>query len=486
MSERSGFLGLTDVPERLRRQAKILSLMMVMTGVSFSLSSTFYLIFIAEALGGGSYIEGLALVAILVGTMMGVQILLDYPTGGLGDYIGHRYSLACAYFIYAVAYFATSIVTATTPFHLLVLIYVLMGVAMSQQSGALMSWFDNNYRIAAPNDQDRTQYGVVLGRTGMLFSVASTLIMVPGGIAAAILGRPWVFQLQAVICVAIAVTALNVMQDSPELKTEKLKKAAFREYTSLLKDGIRFLWSDPFVTYVVVGGTLALSVMFVWGSLILFPFYFLYLVTDVAVAGFRTVLFVPSVAAEERSGVWSKGLDPKKWIPRFRLGQLTGFGFFGALGMLMIFFPPPANTPSVVDLTIPFTQFVLLQIPEASIIPLFLMIIVFTFGSFCFSFANVLTQRIMLDIIPNRIRNSMYSLQATIANLFAIPMIVLFGWMVPTLGFLATLLCLAIIALFAVFLIKKGLSYPVPSSTGAKATTATETATCDTETTMCE
>ena len=80
----------------------------------------------------------------------------------------------------------------------------------------------------------------------------------------------------------------------------------------------------------------------------------------------------------------------------------------------------------------------------------------------------------------------MYSLQATIANLFAIPMIVLFGWMVPTLGFLATLLCLAIIALFAVFLIKKGLSYPVPSSTGAKATTATETATCDTETTMCE
>ena len=78
------------------------------------------------------------------------------------------------------------------------------------------------------------------------------------------------------------------------------------------------------------------------------------------------------------------------------------------------------------------------------------------------SFAGILTQREMIDVIPNKIRNSMYSLQPTIAMMFAIPQIAIFGWLIPTIGFPITLAIIGIISLGGVIIIRKGLNQPKP------------------------
>ena len=79
--------------------------------------------------------------------------------------------------------------------------------------------------------------------------------------------------------------------------------------------------------------------------------------------------------------------------------------------------------------------------------------------------AGILTQRVMLDVIPNRIRNSMYSLQPTLVMLLSMPLIAFFGWFIPfTGGFLLTFIICAIISLLAVLMMVAAFNNPIPKA----------------------
>ena len=460
MSIITSFFGLTEGNDKIVKLAKTLAILLPIVAITIQLTTTYFMIFVAEAVGHGSFIEGLEIMGILVVIQLGVQTLLDYPTGALGDWIGQRYVISSAFISFAVAFYLVSLVTSATPFAFLIFIYFMMGFGNSQMSGSFMAWFDNNYRVAMPGDKDRKQYGVFWGKIGMLFQIVATLVLIPGSILAVIFGRAWVFQLQAILCLVIALVVLRMVKDFPEVREERTERPSMTEYGGLLKSGFSFLVSDKFVLYIILGGTLIMSSNFVWGSLILFPMYFSYLISDVAVSTFRTMLFVPGVVQNERSGVWSRKFEAKTWIPRFRLLQGCGFVFYVAFSAIMLFFPP--GTGDLLTFMLPYTQIVIMQLPASSILPLLLMTVTFTFTGFFGGFAEILTQRELLDVIPNKIRNSMYSLSQTIATLLAIPQIAFFGWLIPNVGFPPTLLICGIITFLGAYLIRKGLSHPKP------------------------
>ncbi|MFX0053563.1 MAG: MFS transporter [Promethearchaeota archaeon] len=462
MSRLANAIGLPDANEKVLRLARILIFLGPLATFTFTMSTTFYLIFVSEALGGGDYIAGLPLVATLVVIQMAIQLLLDYPTGAIGDWIGQKYIVSSATTCYAIAFWLVSLVTPTTPFWFLVLIYVIQGLGNSQMSGALNTWFDNNYRVAMPGDSDRKQYGMFWGRVGGMMQVVSTAALIPGSILAAVFGRPWVFQLQAVLALVLTILGLRFITDFPEVQAARQQRPTMSGYTKILKDGVSYLWSEPFVKYIVIGSMLATSSIMVWGNLILFPMYFLYLITDVAVASFRTVLFIPGIAAQERSGVWSRRFEPKIWIPRFRLIQTCGLVFFLVVSFIMFLFPPATNGGPMFSVVLPIANVELMQIPVGNILPVVLLFFSFTLTGFFGGFAEILTQRQLLDAIPNRIRNSMYSLSPTIATIFALPQIWFFGWLIPTIGFPLTLLLCGMVSLIGVLLIRKGLHQPKP------------------------
>ncbi|MGY5854259.1 MAG: MFS transporter [Candidatus Thorarchaeota archaeon] len=461
MSKIATFFGLADANDKILRLGKTLAVLLPVVSATITISSTFFMIFIAEALGHGSFIDGMGLIGILVVIQMLIQTLLDYPTGALGDWIGQRYVISSAFLSFGVSFYLVSLVTFETPFWFLVMIYVLMGFGNSQLSGSFNAWFDNNYRVAMPGDSDRKQYGIFWGKVGMLFQIVATLALIPGSILAVLTSRAYVFQIQAVLCVVIAVIVMRLIRDFPEVEETRQEKPSLGEYTSLLKSGVSFLFSDKFVMYVILGGTLMMSTMSVWGQLLLFPMYFSYLLTDVAVSSFRTILFVPGIVSSERSGVWSRRFDSKKWIPRFRIMQSCGFIFYMAFAFIMTVFPP-VTTGVMVTVLLPFTSVVLMELPFSNILPIILITITFVATSFFGGFAEILTQRELLDVIPNRIRNSMYSLSPTISTILAIPQIALFGWLIPIAGFPITLASVGIIAFFGAVMIRKGLSYPKP------------------------
>jgi MFS family permease len=463
MSRTSSFLGFADTDEKALRLGRVLMVLLPTANVIFTLSSTFYTIFVAEALGGGSFMEGLGLLGVLVAVEMIVQTALDYPSGALGDWIGQRYVIALGNGLWGIAFFMISFIDSTTPFSYIVLVYVIQGVASSQISGAWGAWFDNNYRVAMPEDKERKQYGVFWGRMGMVSQIASTVALIPGSILAAIYQRPFVFRFEAIGAFFFAMLVMRYIRDFPEVEAMREQKPSLEQYTSLLKEGLVYMWKTPFVKYLVLGSMLTASAMSVWGNLILFPLYYSYLITDVAVASYRTIAFIPGVFANERSGVWSQRFEPKKWIPRFRMLQACSVVFFIVVAALMFFFPPVGeDAAQMVTLLLPFTSIVLIELPVQHILPVVILFSLFSVTLFFNGFAEILTQRVMLDAIPDRNRNSLYSLQPTILLLFSAPQIAILGWLIPVIGFPATLLICSGVAMLGVLVVRYALTQEKP------------------------
>ncbi|MHA3963672.1 MAG: hypothetical protein AM325_009045, partial [Candidatus Thorarchaeota archaeon SMTZ1-45] len=184
--------------------------------------------------------------------------------------------------------------------------------------------------------------------------------------------------------------------------------------------------------------------------------------TDVAVASYRTIAFIPGVAANERSGVWSQKFEPKKWIPRFRLLQACGFVFYIILAAMMFFFPPVGEAAIMVTVYLPLTSIVIIELPMQHILPIVILFSLFTVTMFFGGFAEILTQRELLDAIPDRNRNSLYSLQPTILLLLSTPQIAMFGWLIPRIGFPMTLLLCACVSLVGVLIIRYALTLEKP------------------------
>ncbi len=461
MSRLARAFGLEDATEAGIGLAKTLAVILPAFAMVFQVSTTFWVIFIAETLGGGDYLDGITMVSFLVVVQLVVQTIFDYPTGALGDHIGQRWVIASALFCYAIAFWLTSTLTYTTEFFVYLIIYGLMGFGASQESGAFHAWFDNNYRVAMPQDTDRKAYGVFWGKVGFVWQISSTLVLIPGSIIATLFFRTLVFQIQAIASLLLAITVLLVIKDLPGAR-ESSEGKSFKEYTGLMKDGVKFLFSSRFVSLIMFGEMFLWAIGTVWWQIVLFPLYFAYLFNDVAVSSFRTMVFFPEAFGQERSGVIARRFDPVKWTPRFRILQFLGFVFNILIAILIFTLPPPSEAINIVGLYI--FDIPIIEMPAQSVLPMFLMFILFIVADLFGGIANILNQRVWLDVVPNRIRNSIYSLQPTIAMMMAIPFILLFGWVLPLAGFSVTFGLMAVVTLIGTILIVLGFRHPVPKA----------------------
>ncbi|MFW9909614.1 MAG: hypothetical protein ACFFEF_13665 [Candidatus Thorarchaeota archaeon] len=461
MNRLARLFGMEEATEDGLRLAKVLAVVLPLFGAVFQVSTTFWVIFISESLGRGNYFDGLIFVGFLTVIQFGVQVVFDYPTGALGDHIGQRYVISSALICYALAFWLTSTLTYDTDFFVFIAIYALMGLGASQESGAFHAWFDNNYRVAMPNDKDRKAYGVFWGKIGFLWQISSTLVLIPGSIIATILFRETVFMAQSLACVGLAVVVMLVVKDLPGARDES-ESRSIKQYGSILKGGVKFLFSSRFVTYVLLGEVVTWTMGTVWWTLALFPLYFAYLFNDIAVSSFRTLVFFPEALMQERSGIWARRFDPVKWVPRFRFFQFLGFIFCLVLAGITFLFPPPPEAVNNVRLYIPFTDIAIISMPAASVVPVVVLFVLFIVSDAFGGLANILTQRVMLDVVPNKIRNSVYSLQPTIALLLAMPFIAFFGWLLPQSGFPLTFVLMSIVSLIGSIMIVVGFRYPIP------------------------
>ncbi|MFX1262267.1 MAG: hypothetical protein ACFFAZ_09285 [Promethearchaeota archaeon] len=462
MSRITSYFGLPDDnPEVVRLAARFIILSTSMTA-AISISTTFYLIFVAEALGKGSYIDGLALASLLIIVQKVVQTLFDYPTGTIGDLVGQRWVLSSAFLTYSIAFYFVSLISSSSHFDHYLLVYILMGFAASQESGAMNSWFDNNYSLSVPEDKNKAQYGVFIGKLAMLLRISRALVILPGAIFAVLIARVFVFQIQSVACVLLALASFFLVRDLPMIQEHRESETIAEDYVSLLKQAARHIVSSPYLKYIVLGNTLFLSIGFTWSELIMYPFLYEYLSSDVAVASLMTVVIIAFAGFWERSGVWAKRFEPEKWIPRLRFIQSTGAVFFWLFAILMWAFPPPPVDSEMMSILIPFTDVSILHVPLLSATPVFLILVIWFSGGILFTIAAILWMRVLIDVVPNRIRNGVYSLLPTLVVFASIPLTAILGWLVPLVGIPIVLVLSGTVSTAGALILRLGFTYQKP------------------------
>jgi hypothetical protein len=147
-----------------------------------------------------------------------------------------------------------------------------------------------------------------------------------------------------------------------------------------------------------------------------------------------------------------------------------GVVFYALLAVLFYIFPAPTDPTNTIQLLIPFTDMIIIEMPVESVIPMVLLLILFAFFNFTTYFADILTERVMIDVIPNRIRNSMYSLFPTLVMVMAVPLVLAFGWIVPAYGFPVTFTLLSLFGLLGYLLLKRAFSYPITKAADLEVT----------------
>ncbi|MFX1475784.1 MAG: MFS transporter [Promethearchaeota archaeon] len=439
------FFGLHEQPKRVRYLAKMAAIFMPLFGVTFTVSSTFTTVYIAEALvGPDHYLTlGMALVGNLAFLSSIIQLVLDYPTGGIGDWIGQRWILLTAFLCIAASTIYTAF--AKTLFEFL-LVYVIQAVGFAQLSGAFSAYFDTNYRAVA-DDPKRSAYSVAMGRQGMLYQVVAMLSLVPGAVLADLISRQGVFLLQGGLCVTIALTALALLRDFPEVAMNRPRRS-MREYYGVLKDGVKFSFSSKFVCFYILGTVIAFSTFSVWGEMILFSIYYSFLYDQKAVALFRMLLFFVDFISLERAGVWTKTLRPSRWIAVFTFLMAGGAVFYFVFAVIT------ASLPSLLvnSVPVPF-PWMFFQLPAVIVCFAFVIPSIFSSG------ASVLRRRVELDLIPDRTRNAIYSLFPTLRLLIAAPQLFFFSGILPIFGPSPVLIGLGFISTSGCLLIALGMHF---------------------------
>ncbi|MFX1255840.1 MAG: hypothetical protein ACFFCZ_29815 [Promethearchaeota archaeon] len=390
---------------------------------AFSISGMFIILYLLDTLP-------LLEVGIVFAVSYFITTFVDYPTGALGDAIGHKQVLILAYIFHLIS-FALLIVSDT--FIPLLLYSALSAFAASQESGALEAWFDNSYRLANEQiDPDREIYKAFQARKAILFHIILGSSFIIGGIIAFEFSRKILFGVSFIGVFMVFFLIIVLMTNIRDSESKMTFKTYFHRFSS----GIRFFVSDKGIFLYFIGSTITWAANnSIWVNYLLFPTYANYTGgSDNLTALIRAVIFASGVLWQLIAIRFiSKIKRVNLWI--FITTTLSNPVFF-FLVYLYYWIAPPTT----VDLALIFGLFLVFQLPGM-------------WESLEFTLRNQLN----LDLVPDKLRNSIYSLLPTITTLIGIPGTIFGSWFISLYSFTAGILLTAIISLIGVLIVGIGL-----------------------------
>ncbi|MFX0124151.1 MAG: MFS transporter [Candidatus Hodarchaeota archaeon] len=424
-------LGTQELPTQAQYYMRTFLYLSMIISFLASLSSTFYVLFSIDHIG-------FALTAVCTSIMLATQLLFDYPSGSLGDWIGQRWVLAIAFIFYGISFLF--LITAHTVLDF-ALIAVINGFGNAQSSGAFATWVDNNYRVAVGEaDSDRKIYGFSTSRVNSLNNFALAASFLIGGTIATLISRRIVFTIQFGLSIIIIFLILVYLRDIKieETPVESSEKTTsnISNYFTYLKGGIKFLFSSKAAFFFLIGNAIFNVTWMIWGGLVLFPLYFGYTGTDALAGLLRTSLFLAGIPLAFYIANLNKRISNERLPVFLFISTISFFPPFILLTLLM----PPTNEFNLLGIALTF---------------IFLWTVVGT----VFNISQTLIQRIMIDLVPSENRNSVYSLMPTVFSLIGIPVVPLAGIIIERFGLAAGIFTASIVCAIGSTLISFGVHF---------------------------
>ncbi|MHA1907385.1 MAG: MFS transporter [Candidatus Thorarchaeota archaeon] len=358
--------------------------------------------------------------SIIIAVQFAIQAIASYPSGALGDWIGQRWVLCTAALAYGVGFIVLS---QAIDFTTILIAFILVALAQSQESGTFVAWFDNNYKLYATEDKDRRTYSEFYGKFTMFSNILMAISFILGGFVITFLGRPLMFVIQGALLVLVSFLLLRFIKDHKDLNRDKMSVRAYLRY---LRGGMETVVRNKTLRLMVLGLMISGAGWAIWGGLILFPLYASYATTDAWTAILRSIIFICGALCTGVAGILSKRIKRlQKWLALAVL--LVDVLFFIGIFVMLTISPAPS---------------------AFSLISFIFVILTFTIAFAPRYLVDVLRPRFYLDVVPDENRNAVYSLIPTltmIVSIFAVP---IGGVLIETLGQETSILILALNGLF--------------------------------------
>ncbi|MFX1506972.1 MAG: MFS transporter [Promethearchaeota archaeon] len=360
-----------------------------------------------------------------------ILALIDYPTGVLGDIIGYRKVMLVAYFFYVLSFI---FLLVSNSFLTLLIYSGLVAIGASQESGALESWFDNSYNHYAGNkDPERQLYKSFQAKKSLVGHLLYGISIVAGGIIAHYFSRKHLFAVTLFLIVIIFILITVIVKDSYLSKSDFTTSLYFQQFQS----GFKFLLSQKGIFLFFIGTTIIWAANnSIWVNFLLFPIYGSYSGgQDDITAMLRALMFT--------SGVFWQIFIVKyiSKIQRIKLWIFITTAFSNSVFFLFVYFYYLRFPPTGLDLSLVLGLFIIFQLP-----------------GIWEPLEFILRNRLNLDLVPDEIRNSIYSLLPTITTIIGIPGALIGGYILKTSPFSSAILVTAIFSGIGVILTGMGLS----------------------------
>ncbi|MFW9905758.1 MAG: MFS transporter [Candidatus Thorarchaeota archaeon] len=413
---------------RLDSKTKSLLIRYVLTDftrlITFNISGMFVVLYILETLEPTQ-------AGMLFALNYLILALVDYPTGVLGDIIGYRKVMLIAYFFYVLSFI---FLLVSNSFLTLLLYSGLVAIGASQESGALESWFDNNYNYLAENkDPKRQLYKSFQAKKSLVGHLLYGISVITGGIIASYFSRKHLFAVTLFLTVIVFILITIIIKDSYLSKSNFTPSLYFQQFQT----GFKFLLSQKGIFMFFIGTTIIWAANnSIWVNFLLFPIYGSYSGgQDDLTAMLRALIFVSGVFWQIFIVKYiSKIQRIKLWI--FITTALSNPVFF-----LLVYFYYLQFPPTGLDLSLVLGLFIVFQLP-----------------GIWEPLEFILRNRLNLDLVPNEIRNGIYSLLPTITTIIGIPGALVGGYILKTSPFSSAILVTALFSSIGVILTGMGLS----------------------------
>jgi MFS family permease len=395
----------------------------MMRGI-FMLSNTFLFLFVVDKIG-------LSRAALVITIAFIIQGLTDYPSGGLGDRIGQKNVLFIAYLFHTIAF--GSLLVANT-FELFIFIYSFEGLARSLESGALSAWFDSNYKSVALEEDDPNLeiYRVMNMKMEMYIGIFASTMFLLGGLIAYVTFREIVFAFQSGIMVLVGIVSLIYLDNYYEpIKEQK------GTYLAMLSGSIELLFSSPRLLVLVIASIIVTIPIILWVELVLFIFYFAYSGSDATAGVFRYVIWIFSSLSIGFSSNYMKKLKIRDNLTKLHIIHPMMFFFIIAI---IIYIFPMKN--------------------ELNLVVMIITIVVFSLTAILRFTGDVMTKEVYLEIIPNNLRNSFYSLIPTLTTIMVAPILPIFGILIDNYGFIVSIVLIGLMEVLGGLIFSLGFILP--------------------------
>lgn len=356
-------------------------------------------------------------VGLIWGLYFGISAIIDYPTGILGDLIGYKTLLLIAYIMKIVS---TLFLIFGNDFWHYAIFMIIFAVGDSQESGALESWYDNQYRdIMAGIDETRDLYMSFIAKTRGTLYFAAVIGYALGGIITTLTFSKLLFIFYSLLNVLILIFIL-------EMEKAKLpEKVSFKEYLHTLLESIRVFVSNRTLFFYLLGTAFLIAAnQSIWYTFQLYKIYRDYTGSDAGAGILRSLVFLSGL-------LWSIAIIPlikkfkheKVWV--FLSSVISNSFFFVLVIFYYIFFPPK----------------------NFNIILIGGFLLIYQLPASWEALEGILRQRINLDLIPNTVRNSLYSLLPTISWILGSFFVIVTGFVMERYGFIISMWWLVLVCI---------------------------------------